>query len=615
MKADFPFDNFFKTLADKRIAVFGDFSLDNYVFWDDEDNVIKRNALLKDAALIAATLKSLGAKAVSAVGFTGSDSEAAFVRMGLEQAAVDTTSLSTLDSYITPGTIRHITGDEESLTKKIESVPVKNGDALEAVVASLKKAVKEHDALVLFGDYAAGMIMDELRSLVLSVDIPVVSDNIAYGKTTLVLNDQDAANAYGGSYEDGEAVSYADAKRACEELTDKSGAAAYILCGEKGIIAAMQSDVYEVNALNIISKTEETAVDESAVAGVAAAYAAGLTFRQAADAANFVDAAASQNVFAEKIVSAEGMRAAGMDADYIYKPERAEDIRKAVYFKGSEIEIVNEIPSGLTITHAIFDHDGTISTLRQGWEHIMEPVMMKAILGDMYSSADDSLYRRVQERSRDFIDKTTGIQTLVQMQGLVKLVREFGVVPEEKVLDEFGYKEIYNNDLIEMVNERIKKFENGELSIEDYTMKNAVAFLHALKDAGVTMYLASGTDEEDVKKEAEALGYGDVFEGRIYGAVGDVTKEAKKMVLERILNDIGRENVKNLMTLGDGPVEIRETHKRGGITIGIASDEVQRFGLNPKKRTRLIKAGADIMIPDFSQMNTLLAMLNIGEVL
>jgi hypothetical protein len=58
-------------------------------------------------------------------------------------------------------------------------------------------------------------------------------------------------------------------------------------------------------------------------------------------------------------------------------------------------------------------------------------------------------------------------------------------------------------------------------------------------------------------------------------------------------------------------VEIRETRKRGGITIGVASDEKKRFGLNPVKRTRLIKAGADIIIPDFTQTEQLLKLLNI----
>jgi hypothetical protein len=58
-------------------------------------------------------------------------------------------------------------------------------------------------------------------------------------------------------------------------------------------------------------------------------------------------------------------------------------------------------------------------------------------------------------------------------------------------------------------------------------------------------------------------------------------------------------------------VEIRETSKRGGITIGIASNEQKRFGLNDHKRSRLIKAGADIIVPDFSQYRHLLNLLNI----
>jgi phosphoglycolate phosphatase-like HAD superfamily hydrolase len=114
-----------------------------------------------------------------------------------------------------------------------------------------------------------------------------------------------------------------------------------------------------------------------------------------------------------------------------------------------------------------------------------------------------------------------------------------------------------------------------------------------------------------VKNEAHILGYDHLFEGGIYGAVGDVTKEAKKMVLDRILKRIGESEMGQLATFGDGPVEIRETHKRGGITIGVASNEMKRYGLNESKRTRLIKAGADVIIPDFSQLPQLLQLLNI----
>jgi hypothetical protein len=44
--------------------------------------------------------------------------------------------------------------------------------------------------------------------------------------------------------------------------------------------------------------------------------------------------------------------------------------------------------------------------------------------------------------------------------------------------------------------------------------------------------------------------------------------------------------------------------------VGIASNEVRRFGLNSDKRARLIRAGADLIIPDYSQMNAILALLN-----
>ena len=142
-------------------------------------------------------------------------------------------------------------------------------------------------------------------------------------------------------------------------------------------------------------------------------------------------------------------------------------------------------------------------------------------------------------------------------------------------------------------------------------MKNAVLLLEKLYKAGVKLYLASGTDEEDVKNEARILGYDHLFEGGIYGAVGDVTKEAKKIVLDRILNTIGDSGNGQVAAFGDGPVEIRETRKRGGLTIGIASNELKRYSLNENKRSRLIKAGADMIIPDYSQLPRLLELLNI----
>ena len=345
------------------------------------------------------------------------------------------------------------------------------------------------------------------------------------------------------------------------------------------------------------------------LAGIALGLAAGRTPAEAATLGGFMAGVTIQKLRQTGTASPQEIRAIGRDPDYDYRVDLAENPRQARFLDGTEFEIISDTPRPRRVTHAIFDQDGTLSTLRQGWEAIMEPVMMKAILGPRYESADEALYRRVLGRVRDFIEKTTGIQTLIQMQGLVALVREFGFVPEPEILDEFGYKRIYNDALMLMVTERVAKLRRGELSAADVMLKNARETLQRFYDAGVVMYVASGTDQEDVISETRELGYAHLFKGGIHGSVGDVTKDAKRVVLDRILAEIGREAAAGLVTFGDGPVELRETHKRGGYAIGIASDEVRRFGMNPAKRSRLVRAGADMIIPDFSQMARLLALL------
>ncbi len=69
------------------------------------------------------------------------------------------------------------------------------------------------------------------------------------------------------------------------------------------------------------------------------------------------------------------------------------------------------------------------------------------------------------------------------------------------MLDESGYKEIYNQELLKMVKEREDKLMSGELNVEDLTVKNAIPFLKRLYDSGIKLYLTSGTDIEDVKHE------------------------------------------------------------------------------------------------------------------
>ncbi|RJS83822.1 hypothetical protein CW706_05560 [Candidatus Bathyarchaeota archaeon] len=61
--------------------------------------------------------------------------------------------------------------------------------------------------------------------------------------------------------------------------------------------------------------------------------------------------------------------------------------------------------------------------------------------------------------------------------------------------------------------------------------------------------------------------------------------------LLKALNPIGEEA--DRLVVEDGSVEIENAKSRNAIALGIASDEVKRCGLNPRKGRRLIDAGAD----------------------
>ena len=68
-----------------------------------------------------------------------------------------------------------------------------------------------------------------------------------------------------------------------------------------------------------------------------------------------------------------------------------------------------------------------------------------------------------------------------------------------------------------------------------------------------------------------------------------------------------------LVALGDGHVEIEQAKALGGTAIAVATDE-EHFGsgrIDPAKRTRLGGVGADVVIPDYSDLPGLLRALGL----
>jgi rfaE bifunctional protein kinase chain/domain len=622
-------------ISSVKIAVVGDFCLDAYWFIDESKSEIsletgqltrpikQQRYSLGGAGNVTNNLTAMGVKDVRAFGVIGPDPFGTEMVKVMQENGINPENLIIQEqNWSTHVYTKPYVADVEQNRIDFGNFNCLSEETADKLIQRLKTEIPEVDLIIINQQVLSGIHTEYFRKQIVEViqlfpgKIFIVDSrnySAGYDGAYRKMNDTEAAVLCGFKKDTNDVVLYSEVREAALQLYKRFGRPVFITRGERGSVIVDGNGVTDIYGLMIISKVDTVGAGDSYLAGAASALAAGCDMVVAGEIGSYVAGVTVQKLFQTGTATPEEILQIGADPDFVYKPELAEDIRHAQYLNDSEIEVVNELPHQLNISHAIFDHDGTISTLREGWEQIMVPMMIKAILGEHFQDADEAIYHKVHDRVIDFVDKTTGIQTLVQMKGLVDLVREFGLVPEEQILDEFGYKQIYNDELLKMVRVREAKLSRGELSLEDVTLKNAVKLLETLHKSGVTLYLASGTDEEDVKNEARILGYDHLFEGGIYGAVGDVKKEAKKIVLDRILNDIGDAKTGQVAAFGDGPVEIRETRKRGGITVGIGSNEVKRHSLNENKRSRLIKAGADIIIPDFSQLPKLLQLLNVNE--
>lgn len=616
-----------------KIGVIGDFCLDAYWFIDEtmseisvETNQVTRPVAQQryspgGAGNVTNNLAAMGIGEIYAFGVIGADPYGTEMIRIMKQTGIKTDNLLIQENdWHTHTYAKPYIGDQELNRIDFGNYNRLSKETADLLILNLVRKIDDLDIVIINQQVPSGIhtgyFRQRLAELIASVPemIFIVDSrqyNDFYEGCIRKMNDTEAVRLCGLPRRPEEMITYGEVVSAAKELYSRYQQPLFITRGSKGSLAVDKTGIAEIPGLLILSKVDTVGAGDSYLAGVAATLGAGYDLETAAHMGSFVAGVTVTKLFQTGTASPDEILSVGVDPDYIFKPELALDKRRARYIPDSEIEIVNNREEIRPIGHAIFDHDGTISTLREGWELIMAPMMIKAILGKRFQDADERIYQEVKSRVDEFIDRTTGMQTLAQMKGLRELIREFGFVDEPELLDEAGYKKIYNDELLIMVKEREKKLSRGELSQEDFTLKNAVPFLQKLYNAGVRLYLASGTDVADVKNEARVLGYDHLFEGRIYGAVGDISKEAKKIVLDHILHEIGDAAYGRIVTFGDGPIEIRETQKMGGITVGVASNELRRYGINDTKRTRLIKAGADIIIPDFSQSAQLLDLLKI----
>ncbi len=259
------------------------------------------------------------------------------------------------------------------------------------------------------------------------------------------------------------------------------------------------------------------------------------------------------------------------------------------------IEIIRPRPVPRGFRYAVLDFDGTISLIREGWQKIMIPYFTDELCGT--PRGRDMNRAVLGEQVLEFVFVNTGKQTIYQCIELAHRVRALGGEPP----DPQEYKDEYQRRLLLAIDHRFAGLADGSIDPDDLMVPGSAALLAMLRSHGVSLYLASGTDDIYVQKEAALLGVTPFFEGHIYGAQRDYRTFSKKMVIDRILreNNLAGES---LLGFGDGYVEIENIKSVGGFACGVASNEAERRGVDEWKRERLIRAGADMIIPDYQNI-------------
>jgi phosphoglycolate phosphatase-like HAD superfamily hydrolase len=250
------------------------------------------------------------------------------------------------------------------------------------------------------------------------------------------------------------------------------------------------------------------------------------------------------------------------------------------------------------VSHVLVDFDGTLSLIREGWPEVMASMFVEMLPrrpGE--TDADD---RRLMT---DDIMRLNGKQTIYQMIQFAGRVKERGGQPHEPL----WYKKEYLHRLDECIRHRVEGLRLGAIQPDELLVHGARAFLEDLVERRLSLYLASGTDEIFVKQEAALLDIARYFGPRIYGALDDYKQFSKKLLVERILRE-NRIPGEQLLSFGDGYVEIEDTKAVGGLAVGVASDEAHNGSgrFDEWKRQRLLGVGADVVIPDFRNSETLL---------
>ena len=315
-------------LKDKRIVVVGDAIADQFL--EGSISRVSREApvfILRHestvtvpggAANAAANVAALGGN-VSLIGTVGDDHNAELLRDALQAVGVDVSGIISISSHTTTTKVRVLAGHQHAVRQQVIRIDHESDhpipqNAYNELVSRLETAAHLADA-ILVSDYGYGVIAPEVfqtaREIADQRGIPLVVDSRRRlaefkGATSATPNQEEVGQVLGSDF----------THEQCEELRETLGLTALLVTNGNQGIALYRAGVPPVliPAVGPMEPVDVTGAGDAVIATYTMALAAGASFREAAELANYAGGIAVMKKGTATVSALDLMRALGDQA-------------------------------------------------------------------------------------------------------------------------------------------------------------------------------------------------------------------------------------------------------------------------------------------------------------
>lgn len=232
----------------------------------------------------------------------------------------------------------------------------------------------------------------------------------------------------------------------------------------------------------------------------------------------------------------------------------------------SEMEIVRVTVPKMPLKVAIFDFDGTVSLIVEGWQKLLTEMFLEFLRplpgGELIT---ESYVRKI-------IDLNTGKRTISQAYSLADEISKLGGTPSPAIC----YHEEYYRRLDRLTAPRISALKEGKKR-DELLVPGIRDCLEMLRSRGIMICLLSGSEQTTITESAKLLGIIEYFGGGIFGTNENPSESFKADTIVKILETNGIK-AGEMVGFGDGATETSDVHRLGGLAVGLALMNLKERG-------------------------------------